>query len=576
MKFKKKIYIYVLAAVAVIFLIRFVITSRNIHVVKGSTLMEKDSAWNYVVANYVNMKNINIVIDGSPYRVQPGQIYMDDKRNILISYEVLKKIFSCATNRYFNSMLVVEKGNNRLIFTAGSNVLSVNGVDEEMRTATAVVDGTIYVPLRSLCKNINYDYLWNYENNTISISNLKPDDKIFPYSYDYRNDGKVPRIKNQADLGTCWAFASLTALSTSLLPESKYDFSVDHLNFHNGYGLAPNEGGEYLMSMAYLAGWKGPVLEQDDPYGDGVSPDGLKPVVHVQEMQVIESKNYNDIKKSIFLYGGVQSSLYMSLNDASGYSSQYYNAATSSYCYIGTEKSNHDIVIIGWDDSYPAENFATAPEGNGAFICMNSWGENFGDNGYFYVSYYDSNIGIHNVVYSRVESADNYDNIYQSDELGWIGQLGYSKEDAFFSNIYISDKREKLKAVSFYATGDDTEYEIYCIPDFVDSNSFNSKSFVTKGTLNHAGYYTIDLENEFILEPGKKFAVVIYIKTPNAIHPVAIEYNSGQIPNVRVDDGEGYISSNGKIWDRVETSHNCNLCLKIFTDNIEENGVIIE
>ena len=56
-------------------------------------------------------------------------------------------------------MLVVEKGNNRLIFTAGSNVLSVNGVDEEMRTATAVVDGTIYVPLRSLCKNINYDYI---------------------------------------------------------------------------------------------------------------------------------------------------------------------------------------------------------------------------------------------------------------------------------------------------------------------------------------------------------------------------------------------------------------------------------
>ena len=94
--------------------------------------------------------------------------------------------------------------------------------------------------------------------------------------------------------------------------------------------------------------------------------------------------------------------------------------------------------------------------------------------------------------------------------------------------------------------------------------------------MDHAGYYTIDLENEFILEPGKKFAVVIYIKTPNAIHPVAIEYNSGHIPNVRVDDGEGYISSNGKIWDRVENSHNCNLCLKIFTDNIEENGVIIE
>ena len=37
------------------------------------------------------------------------------------------------------------------------------------------------------------------------------------------------------------------------------------------------------MSMAYLLSWKGPVLEADDPYGDGVSPAGLKAVKHVQE-----------------------------------------------------------------------------------------------------------------------------------------------------------------------------------------------------------------------------------------------------------------------------------------------------
>jgi len=56
---------------------------------------------------------------------------------------------------------------------------------------------------------------------------------------------------------------------------------------------------------------------------------------------------------------------------------------------------------------------------------VNSWGDSFGDDGLFYVSYYDSNIGIHNVVYTRVEDNDNYDNIYQSDLCGWVGQLGY-------------------------------------------------------------------------------------------------------------------------------------------------------
>ena len=65
------------------------------------------------------------------------------------------------------------------------------------------------------------------------------------------------------------------------------------------------------MAIAYLASWTGPVLEEDDPYGDGYSPEGLEAVVHLQEAQVLESKNYDNIKKSVFLYGGVQSSLYM-------------------------------------------------------------------------------------------------------------------------------------------------------------------------------------------------------------------------------------------------------------------------
>ena len=96
------------------------------------------------------------------------------------------------------------------------------------------------------------------------------------------------------------------------------------------------------MSMAYLAAWKGPVYEEDDPYGDGYSPDGLEPAFHVQEMQIIESKNFDGIKKAVFLYGGVQSSLYLSVNDASGVGSSSYNSDTKSYCYIGTEKANHD------------------------------------------------------------------------------------------------------------------------------------------------------------------------------------------------------------------------------------------
>ena len=47
---------------------------------------------------------------------------------------------------------------------------------------------------------------------------------------------------------------------------------------------------------------------------------------------------------------------------------------------------NHLISIVGWDDNYDANG---EWENKGAYICLNSWGERFGDNGYFYVSYDD-------------------------------------------------------------------------------------------------------------------------------------------------------------------------------------------
>ncbi len=51
------------------------------------------------------------------------------------------------------------------------------------------------------------------------------------------------------------------------------------------------------------------VYEKDDPYGDGMTDDSLKAVRHVQEMQVIDGKDYEGIKEAVFKYGGVESSL---------------------------------------------------------------------------------------------------------------------------------------------------------------------------------------------------------------------------------------------------------------------------
>lgn len=411
------------------------------------------------------------------------------------------------------------------------------------------------------------------ESGSIRMQKEREDEKL-PSSYDGRKEDRAPKVKDQGSLGTCWAFASLQALKTRLLPGEVYDFSEDHMSMNNGFCISQEEGGEFTMSMAYLLSWKGPVLESEDPYGDGVSPNGLKAVKHVQEIQIIPGKDYEKIKRAILAYGGVQSSLYTSMTNEDQQSNAYHED-DYAYCYIGSSPPNHDSVIIGWDDNYPKENFRVPVNGNGAFICMNSWGDRFGDQGYFYVSYYDSNIGVNNIIYTSVEDPDNYDHIYQSDLRGWVGHLGYGEDTMWFSNVYQAKSAERLGAVGFYATGSHTSYEVYVKvqageePDIEKERDFDRKVLAAKGSFENAGFYTVPLtENSVDLELTQKerFAVIVKITTPDANHPAAIEYDAGDGRTiVDTSDGEGYISADGAVWERVEKKQNCNLCLKAYT-----------
>jgi C1A family cysteine protease len=409
----------------------------------------------------------------------------------------------------------------------------------------------------------------------VSQAEKQTESQSLPVTYDSRKEGRAPKVKNQGSFGTCWAFASLQALEARLLPGESYNFSEDHMSLNNGFCIPQEEGGEFTMSMAYLLSWRGPVLESEDPYGDGYSPEGLKAVKHVQEIQIIPGKDYKKIKRAILAYGGVQSSLYTSMTNEK-IQADAYNKDNYAYCYIGSMPPNHDSVIIGWDDTYPKENFVIPAQGDGAFICMNSWGDKFGDQGYFYVSYYDSNIGINNIVYASVEETDNYNHIYQSDLRGWVGQMGYGGDTIWLANVYKAKGTERLGAVGFYATGADTSYEVYVIKkaevesEIINKDHFDKKVLAAKGNFDYAGYYTVPFfeKNAQSLELSKdeRFAVIVKITTPDVSHPAAIEYDAGDGRTVvDISDGEGYISADGNDWERVEKKQKCNLCLKAYT-----------
>ncbi len=407
------------------------------------------------------------------------------------------------------------------------------------------------------------------ESKPLLIDRTKETAKL-PVSYDYRQEGRAPKVRNQEQLETCWAFASLTALESTLLPEDEADFSRDHLCFHNSFGMGQNDGGSYIMSVAYLAAWQGPVYEEDDPYGDGISPIGLSAVRHVQEVRMPAEKDYEAVKQTVYLHGGVESSLYVDFSDPRE-PSDYFKRDNYSYYYEGTEIPNHDVVIIGWDDEYQAENFIVQAPGDGAFICQNSWGADFGDGGIFYVSYYDSNIGKYNAAFTKVEYEDNYEVLYQSDLCGWCGQVGYNTDTASFANVYTASGDQTVEALGFYATGNDTEYRLAVKTGYSREEELAEVEYVQAGYLQYPGFYTVRLETPVTVKAGEKFAAVVEIMTPDAMYPVAVEYASEELGEaVDLSDGEGYISPDNQHWARVEEEQDSNLCLKVYADTIEQ------
>lgn len=567
MKYSKR-YIAFTLIVAIALLIKFNIVSESYQRVdsfRGADL--EAETWNPLIAESVNENLLSVVIDNKEYTNEKYHFYMDSNLNIMVPVTILRDALNCSAHIYDGDRLLVEKHNKELSFSLDAGEVLVNGKREPIVSPFIEEEQQYYVSLNDLSQYLDYSYSWNIQENEAQAADVSESAALIPTRYDLRERGRVSGVRNQGSYGTCWSFAALGAMESELLPEENCQFSVDHMTLNNGFNLTQKDGGEYTMGMAYLAAWKGPVFEVDDPYGDGETDESLTAVKHVQEMQVIDGKDYEKIKEAVFKYGGVQTSIYNALKSSQARSPNY-NRATSAYCYIGTEKPNHDVVIVGWDDSYSKDNFSMDLEGDGAFICQNSWGSEFGEDGFFYISYYDTNVGTHNVVYTGIENTDNYDHIYQSDLCGWVGQLGYNKETIYGANVYTAESDENLAAASFYATGKDSEYQLYLVRNFENVESLSSMKPVASGKLSNAGYYTIPFEQEMAVEAGEHYAVVLYISTPGAVHPLAVEYKADEsTKNVILDDGEGYVSPNGFEWEDVKNIEDSNICLKVFSKN---------
>jgi C1A family cysteine protease len=398
----------------------------------------------------------------------------------------------------------------------------------------------------------------------------------YPASYDLRTLGKVTPVRNQGAFGTCWAFAALASLESSSLPGETLALSEDNMVLTSGFD--PNGattsarlyqvGGNADMATAYLVRWGGPVFETDDAYGDGVTPAGLTARRHVQNVDLWPGRTSptdNDrIKYAVMTYGGADVSMLWS--DAA------YNSATHSYYYAGTGDTNHDVVVVGWNDSYPAGNFSPAAPGNGAFIVRNSWGASWGESGYFYVSYYDSRFGrqytdgvstVANGAYTfeAAQPTTDFTTVYQYDPLGYVDSLGYGAGTAAWgANVFTATADSTLGAVGFYTLAPDTAYEVW------EGPSLMSLTKLTSGTQAQMGYHTVAVPSGTLLTRGSMFVVAVKLISPGYAWPLAYECPiAGYSDAASAAPGQSYFSSNGTIWTDLTTrTANANVCLKAY------------
>jgi len=405
----------------------------------------------------------------------------------------------------------------------------------------------------------------------------------YPATYDLRTMNKVSPVEDQGSCGSCWTFATFGSLESYLLPGLTTTYSENNLKNFADFDYTCCAGGDSAMSTAYLARWGttmtdatgatihgGPVTSASDPYSDSSCTSGATTsqiAMHVQNVYFLPVKqsalDNNAIKSALMTYGGVYTAFQWEGSSSS--TTSYWNQATAAYYDGSTTGANHAVTIVGWDDNFSAKNFSTTPSGNGAWICKNSWGTSFGQSGYFYVSYYDLNMGYQENTVFTAQPTTNYTTNYQYDPFGMEGGVGSgSSSTAYGANVFTANSTGTLNAVSFWAPVEDTQYtaQVYVNP--------SNPSIPTSGTLmstisgtasnagfSYAGYYTESLSTTVPLTKGEKFAVVVKFTTPGDNDPVPVQYKESgwddNAPNAIA--GQSFYSLDGTTWNDLATAY---------------------
>jgi len=399
--------------------------------------------------------------------------------------------------------------------------------------------------------------------NIIS-NNLDPD--ILPVRFDLREIGWVTPVRDQGNMGACWAFGGVAALESALLKNTGISYDISENNMQDSmlifsrYGSDAIEGGDELFASAYLLAWLGAFPQEYDVFDELGK---LSPVIHtnqtihLQDFVLIGDRNVSipgdpTLKKAILKYGalGVR---YNANQDEEGYN------ITSGAFYHLTGSTNHVVALAGWDDNYPKENFATMPEGDGAWIIKNSWGTQLGDEGYMFISYYDRTLcpddePSHRAVAFVFENTLPYNKNYQYDFTGLDEFMMNNNETGELYgtpithvNNFVSAEDDLIAAVGTYFNQSGMDYTVKVAVN-------GAVVYTQSGVSPYGGYHTIKLNNYIPIKKGDKFSIYVTSLSLGVSEPVRVQY----------EGGVSFTNFNGTWTDLYETYGKI-ACIKAYT-----------
>ena len=394
-------------------------------------------------------------------------------------------------------------------------------------------------------------------NNTINVTNL-------PARFDLRDWGWVSSVKNQGWMGACLTFGMTGTLESALLKVTNIttDFSENNMQNimlqYSIYGCSETrELGANILSTAYLLSWLGAFTQDVDTY-DEVGK--ISPVittrndVHVQDVMFTPNNEIpigTQLKWAIMKYGSIDVSFFgQSTFDEVN---PYYNPETHAQYVNESVNANHDVSIVGWDDNYPKENFLITHPGNGAWIVKNSYGTEWGDNGFLYVSYYDKTLmnskDVTNYATSIIiENTEPYNKNYQYN-LIWTSDFKSGNQNVSYMSKFEALENDAIAAVGTYFNQSGINYTVEI---FVN----DELKLTLTGLSPYFGYHTIKLNEYIPIKKGDVFKAVI---TSNAAPTV-------NLTDIRphYTQNLSFISFDGGTWEDTYDSGYIT-CLKVYT-----------